>query len=90
MDEAPNRLNAAIARLEEAVKSRVEQPLRHLREAIEYQRSQGGFDEGFIVMEIEHIAHRDRLEWRRYFAVGEEIQHLADRIMMNGPQREKP
>src|ERR1700751_5853686 len=56
----PNRLDAALDRLEEVVRSRIDQPLRHLREVIAYRRERGAFNEERIAEEVEKIAFRDR------------------------------
>ena len=79
-----NRLDAALDRLEEVVRSRVEQPMRLLREAISARRALGRFDEERIANEIEQIAMRDRLEARRGFQVGEEIEYLTKRLAAKG------
>ena len=81
-----NRLDAALDRLEEVVRSRIEQPMRHLRQVISRKREQGGFDEARYAEEVEKIAFRDRqTQTRKPLAVEEEIEMLAIRL-----EREKP
>jgi len=83
---APNRLDAALNRLEEVVKTRIEQPMKHLRHVINWRRGQGGFDEDQIAVEIEKIAFRDLgQELRRGLSVGDEIESLAARLMKEAP-----
>jgi hypothetical protein len=86
-EEPQNRLDAAIERFREVVKSRVEEPLRQLQEAIDFQRQKGPLDEELIAQEIEQIAHRERMEYRRRFSAGEELENLIARIMSNPPWR---
>jgi hypothetical protein len=86
-EEPQNRLDAAIERFREVVKSRVEEPLRQLQEAIDFQRQKGPLDEELIAQEIEQIAHRERMEHRRRFSAGEELENLIARIMSNPPWR---
>ena len=85
-DEIPNRLDAALARLEEVVKTRIMQPMSHLRQVIKWRREQGGFDEDHIAIEIEKIAFRDLgQELRRGLSVGDEIESLAAQLMKEAP-----
>lgn len=84
-DEVPrNRLDAALDRLEEVVTARVTQPMRFLRAAITARRAQGTFDEAHVADEIEQLAARDRMESRRGFSVGEEIEYLTKRLAQRG------
>ena len=83
----PNRLDAALDRLEAVIKDRIVQPMRHLREAIQQRREQGGFDEDVIVKEIEKIAFHDRMKQvNSPTQIGEEIEVLANRILKEKPQ----
>ncbi len=85
-DEIPNRLDAALARLEEVVKTRIEQPMGHLRQVIKWRREQGGFNEDVFAVEIEKIAFRDLgQELRRVLSVGDELESLAARLMKEAP-----
>ena len=82
-----NRLDAALNRLEQVVKARIEQPMKQLRQVIQWRREQGGFDEDRVSVEIEQIAFRDLNDTRRkdFINVGEEIEALAARIMKERP-----
>ena len=82
-----NRLDAALNRLEEVVKARIEQPMKQLRQVIQWRREQGGFDEDRVSVEIEQIAFQDLNDTRRrdFLAVGERVEALAARIMKERP-----
>ena len=83
---APNRLDAALNRLEEVVKTRIMQPMSHLRQVIKWRREQGGFDEDKVAVVIEEIAFRDLgTESRRELSAGDEIESLAARLMKEAP-----
>jgi len=84
---AHNRLDAALNRLEEVVKARIEQPMKQLRQVIQWRREQGGFDEDRVSVEIEEIAFQDLNDTRRrdFIAVGERVEALAARIMKERP-----
>jgi len=85
-DEIPNRLDAALNRLEEVVKTRIERPMRHLRQVIQQRREHGGFDEDTIAVEIEKIAFRDLgQEFQRGLSVGDAIESLAAQLMKEAP-----
>jgi len=82
-----NRLDAALKRLEDVVKARIEQPMKQLRQVIQWRREQGGFDEDRVSVEIEQIAFQDLNDTRRrdFLAVGERVEALAARIMKERP-----
>ena len=85
-DEIPNRLDAALNRLEAVVKARIEQPMGHLRQVIKWRREHGGFNEDPFTIEIEKIAFRDLgTESRRELSVGDELETLAARLMKEAP-----
>lgn len=90
MDEAPNRLDATLTRLEAMLRDRTVQPIRRLRQAIEHQRARGTFDEDFIMRELERIETRERLSGQAHEVVAQAIDHLADRLMRGAPQKDKP
>ena len=86
MDEIPNRLDAALNKLEEVVKTRISQPMGHLRQIIQWRRERGGFDEDKLAVEIEKIAFRDLgQQSRRALSVGDEIETLAALLMKEAP-----
>ena len=86
VDEVPNRLDAALNRLEEVVKTRISQPMSHLRHIIQWRRERGGFDENKLAVAIEDIAFRDLgQESRRALSVGDEIETLAALLMKEAP-----
>jgi hypothetical protein len=74
---APNRLDAALTRLEKTVKD-AEHSMRHLRAAIEHQRKIGVFDEKRVLVEVEKILTRQELD-------AEDINNLADRLQKEAP-----
>jgi len=81
-----NRLDAALNRLEAVVKARIELPMRHVRQVIQWRREHGPFDEDPVVVEIEKIAFRDLgTESRRELSVGDELETLAARLMKEAP-----
>ena len=90
MAEATNRLDAALARLEDMLKRSVEKPIRHLRHAIAHQRRIGTFDEDFIMREIERIETREQLTGDAHKIVADALDHLADRLMRSAPQKDTP
>lgn len=90
MDPAPNRLDAALGRLEDMLRGRTERPIRHLRHAIAHQRRLGIFDEDFIMREIERIETREELSGQAHGIVAQAINHLADQLMRGAPQKDKP
>jgi hypothetical protein len=79
-EQAPNRLDTALERLEEVVRSGIEQPMRQLRQAIAERRKAGKLDEARLIKEIEEIASRERAH-SRHFSAGEQLRYLYDRLM---------
>ena len=72
-----SRLERALRDLEKVVKDS-EHPLRRLRDAIEYQKTLGKFDERFLVAEIK------RLQTRAEFSA-QDIDNLAARLRLEVP-----
>jgi len=82
-----NRLDAALNRLEDVVKVRIEKPMKQLRQVIQWRREQGGFNEDLVSVEIEEIAFQDLSDTRRldFITVGERVEALAGRLMKEAP-----
>lgn len=86
MANKPNRLDAAIDRLEHQLKARIEHPLRRLREAIAAARERGRLDEKRTLEEVENIRVRDRLSSNaQHLQAANEIDHLAKQLMEKAP-----
>jgi hypothetical protein len=73
-----NPLDRILWRLERTLKDRAQHPLRRLRQAIAEQRRKGTFDEDIIIKELTDIEMRS-------YVTGEDIDHLATKILRGAP-----